>query len=108
MSNFPVRIYDEVCRVNDFSPIFPVGADFVGICGNFQAVTDWKCRTGSFDHFFGFFQGINRERNDGRVFLLEFFDMRLKVGYLPNTVGSPDTAIEYDDSVLAFDIGGNS
>jgi hypothetical protein len=40
--------------------------------------------------------------------LLEFFDMRLKVGYLPNAVGSPDTAIEYDDSVLAFDTGGNS
>jgi hypothetical protein len=40
--------------------------------------------------------------------LLKFFDVRLKVGYLPNAVGSPDAAIEYDDSVLAFDIGGNS
>ena len=107
MSDFLVRIDDEVRRVNNFSAIFPIGADFVGVFGNFQAVTDRKCRAGALDHFFGFFQGIDRERYDFCGFLLELFDMRLKVGYLPNAVGSPDAAIEYDDGVLAFEIGGN-
>jgi hypothetical protein len=33
--------------------------------------------------------------------------LRLIVGQLPNAIGSPDAAVEDDDRVIAFEIGGD-
>ena len=57
--NFLVRIDDEVGRVNDTASLFPVRADLVGVLWHFQAVADWKCCAGSFDHLFGFVERID-------------------------------------------------
>jgi hypothetical protein len=51
---------------------------------------------------------VNRKRDYVGIFLFEFFDMRLEVGYLPNAVRSPDAAIEKDDCILTFEIRWNS
>ena len=58
-----------------------------------------------FDHLFGFIERVNRKRDYIGIFLFEFFDMRLEVGYLPNAVRSPHAAIENDDGIVAFEIG---
>jgi len=91
--------------VNNAAAFFPVGADFVGILWNFEAIADRKGRAGALDHFLGFVERIDGEGDDIGVLRLEFIKMRLIVGDLPNTVGSPDAAVEDDDGVFAGEIG---
>src|SRR5687768_4132275 len=35
LSHFPVRINDEICRVNNFPSIFPIRSNLVGVFRNF-------------------------------------------------------------------------
>jgi len=94
--------------VDDAAPFLPVGADFVGVLRDFETVTDGKRRAGFCDHLLGFVEGVDRERDDRRVFLFEFFQMRLVIGNLPNAVGSPNAAVKDDDGIFAFKIGRES
>jgi hypothetical protein len=107
LENFSIRPDGEVGRMDDAAAFFPVRADPVRVFGNFQAVPDGELSAGFFDHLFGFVERIDGNRDDVRILLLEFLDMRLEVGYLPNAVGSPDAAIENYDGILAFDIRWN-
>ena len=97
----------EIGRVNDAAAFFPICADFVGIFRNFEAVADGKRRAGFFHHLFGLIERIDGQGDDVGVLALEFFNMRLIVGNLPDAVGSPDAAIKDDDGVFALEIGGN-
>ena len=90
--------------MDDAAAFLPVGAHLVGVGGNCKPVADRERRAGLFDHLFGFVERVNGKRDDIGVFFLEFVDMRLEVGYLPNAVGSPDAAIENDDGIFAFEI----
>jgi hypothetical protein len=40
--------------------------------------------------------------------LLEFVDMGLEVGYLPNAVRSPNPPVENHDGIFTFEIGGDT
>lgn len=93
--------------MDDAAPFFPVRADAVGVFRNFQTVADGESRAGALDHFFGFVDGVNRERDDVDVFLFEFFEMGLVVGNLPNAVGSPDATIVNDNGVFGFEVAGD-
>jgi hypothetical protein len=53
----------------------------------------------------GFGERVNRKGDDVGILLCEFSDMGLEVGYLPNAIGSPDTAIENDNSIFTLEIG---
>ena len=94
--------------MNDAAFLFPIGTDFLGVVRYFQSVADGKCGAGLLDHLLRFFQWIDGKGNDVGVLLLECFDVRLVVGDLPDTIGSPDAAIEQDDCVFSFEIGGNT
>jgi hypothetical protein len=93
--------------VNDTAAFFPVSADFVSIFRYFQAVTDRKTRAGTLDHLFCLVQRIYGKGDDLGVLLFEFFKVSLIIGYLPNAVGSPDTAVENDHGVFRLDVGRN-
>jgi hypothetical protein len=107
LENFSIRSDGEAGCVNDAAAFFPIGADFVGVFGNLQSVADRKHRAGFFNHLFGLVERIDGKGDDLGVFLLEFLDVRLVIGDLPNAIGSPDSAIKNDDRVFAFQIGGN-
>ena len=107
MEYFSIRPDGKAGRVDDAAAFFPIRADFVGILGNFQSVVDGKCRAGFLGHLFGFVERVDGKGDDMGVFLLEFFDVRLVIGDLPNAIGSPDAAIKNDDRVFAFQIGGD-
>jgi hypothetical protein len=49
---------------------------------------------------FGFVEGIDGKGDHVCMFLFELIDMSLEVGYLPNAVRSPDTAVEDDNGVF--------
>jgi hypothetical protein len=53
----------------------------------------------------GFGERVNRKGDDGGILLCEFSDVRLEVGYLPNAIRSPDTAIENDNGIFTLEIG---
>jgi hypothetical protein len=93
--------------MNDAAAFLPVCADLVGVFGNIQPVSDRERRAGFFDHLFGFVQRIDGKRDYVCIFLFEFFDMRLKVDYLPNAVRSPHAAIENKDGIFAPEIRWN-
>ena len=93
--------------MDDVAAHFPVGADFVGVLWNLKVIADRKGRAGSLDHFLGFVERIDGEGDDIGVLRLEFIKMRLIVGDLPNTVGSPDAAVEDDDGVFTGELGGD-
>jgi hypothetical protein len=59
LEDFAVGSKRKIGRVDDGAPFFPIGADIVGIGWNFQAITDWKCRTGALEHFFGFVERVD-------------------------------------------------
>jgi hypothetical protein len=107
LQNFPLRPNGEVGRVDDAAARFPVRPYLVGIFRDLQAVPDRERSAGLFDHFFGLIERVNRKRDYVGIFLFEFVDVRLEVGYLPNAVRSPDAAIENDDGIFAFDIHWN-
>lgn len=107
LENFSVGPDGEVGRVNNAAAFFPVCADLVGIFGNFEAVADGKRRAGFFRHLLGLIERIDGESDDLGILALEFVNMRLIVGNLPDAVRSPDSAIENDDGVFALEIGGN-
>ena len=90
--------------MDDAAAFFPIRADLVGVFGDFQAVSDRERRAGFFDHLFGFVERVDGKCDDIGIFLFEFFDMRLEVGYLPNAIRSPDAAIENNDGIFAFEI----
>ena len=106
MKNFSVRTQGEIGRVNNAAPFLPVRADFVGILRDFETIADRKRRAGFIDHLLGFVERVDRKRDHVRVFIFEFFQMRLEIGNLPNAVGSPDTAVIDDHGVFAFEIRG--
>jgi len=60
LQDLAVWAQGEIGCVNDAATLFPIGADTIGIVGDFQTVADWKCRAGALDHFFGFVEGIDR------------------------------------------------
>jgi len=60
LQHFTVGTHGEISRVDDAATLFPIGADTIGIVGDFQTVPDRKCRAGALDHFFGFVEGIDR------------------------------------------------
>lgn len=90
--------------MNDAAAFLPVRADLVRVFGDFQPVSDWERRAGLFDQLFGFVERVDGKCDDIGIFLLEFFDMRLEAGDLPNAVGSPDAAIENNDGIFALEI----
>jgi hypothetical protein len=90
--------------VDNAAAFFPIRADFVGVFWNFQAIADGERRAGLFDYFFGFIERIDGKRDDLGIFLLEFVDMGLEVGYLPNAVGSPNSPIKDDDRIFACEV----
>ena len=94
-------------RVDNGAALFPVGADFVGVLWNFEAIADRKGRAGALDHFLGFVERIDGERDDVGILCFEFLKVRLIVGDLPNTVRSPDAAVEDDDGVFTGELGGD-
>ena len=104
---FSIRPDGKAGRVEDATAFFPIGADFVRVFGNSQSVTDRKCRAGLFNHLFRLVERIDGKGDDLGVFLLEFLNVRLVIGDLPNAIGSPDAAIKNDDRVFAFQVGGN-
>ena len=59
MEHLLIRVDGKIGRVNNTAPLFPVGADFVGIIGNFEAIADRKGRAGALDHFPGFVERID-------------------------------------------------
>ena len=105
MEDFTVRSKCKTGRVDNGAAFFPIGADFVGVLWNFESIADRKGRAGALDHFLGFVEGIDREGDDVGILCFEFLKMRLIVGDLPNTVRSPDAAVEDDDGVFAGEIG---
>ena len=107
MENSPVRTNSKVGRVDDAAPLFPIRADLVGVFRDFQAVSNRKSRAGLFHHLFGFVERVDGKGDDVGIFALEFLDMRLEVGYLPDAVRSPDATVKDDDGVFAFEISGN-
>ena len=107
MENSPVGPDGKVGGVDNTAPLFPVCADLVGVLGHFQTIADRKRRAGFLNHLFGFVGRINGKSDDVGVLLLEFLDMRLEVGYLPDAVRSPDAAIENNNGILAFEIRRN-
>jgi hypothetical protein len=66
--------------VDDFAPIFPIGADFVRILRHLQTVANGKRRLRALHHLLRFIEGVDGERDDIDVLFPEFFDMRLVVG----------------------------
>ena len=94
----------KIGRVNDAAPFFPVRTDFVGVLRDFKAVADRKLRAGLLDHLFGFVERVDRQRDDIDVLVFEFVYVRLKIGDLPNAVGSPNATVIDDDRVFAFEI----
>ena len=107
MEDFTVRSKCKIGRVDNGAAFFPVGADFVGIFWNFEAIADRKGRAGALDHFLGFVERIDGEGDDVGVLCFEFLKVRLVIGDLPNAIRSPNAAVEDDDSVFAGEIGGN-
>ena len=107
MQNFSIRAESKVRGMDDAAPLFPIGADSIGILGHFQAIADGKRCARTLDHLFCLVERIHRERDNIDTFFLEFFDMSLVVSDLPNAVGSPDAAVIDDDRVFAFEIGRN-
>lgn len=107
MENFSIRSNGKVGRMDDAAAFLPIRADLVRVFRDFQTESDRERRAGLFDHLFGFVERVNRKRDDIGVFLFEFFAMRLKVGYLPNAVRSPDAAIENDNGIFPFEIRRN-
>jgi hypothetical protein len=108
LEDFSIRPDGKAGRMDDAAAFLPVRSHLVGVFGNFQPVRDRESRAGFFDHLFGLIERVNRKRDYVGIFLFEFFDMRLEVGYLPNAVRSPDAAIEKDDCILTFEIRWNS
>jgi hypothetical protein len=104
LENFSIRPEGKVGRVDDAAPFFPVRADRVGVLRDFQAVSNRKSRAGLFHHLFGFVERVDGKADDVGIFLFEFFDMCLEVGYLPDAVGSPDAAVKNDDGIFTIDI----
>ena len=100
-----IRVESKIGRVDDVAAHFPVGADFVGVLWNLKVIADRKGRAGSLDHFLGFVERIDGEGDDVGILCFEFLKVRLIVGDLPNTVRSPDAAVENDDGVFAGEIG---
>jgi len=80
LENISIRPNSKIGGVDDAPALFPVGADFVGIFGNFEAITDGKGRAGAFDHLFGFLQRIDGEGDNIGILFFELLDMRLEVG----------------------------
>jgi len=54
-----IRVDGKVGRVDDAAALFPVGADFVGILWDFEAIADRKRRAGALDHFPGFVEWVD-------------------------------------------------
>jgi len=104
LEDFTVRSKCKIGCVDDAAPLFPVGADFVGILWDFEAIADRKGRAGALDHFLGFVERIDGEGDNVGILCFEFLKVRLIVGDLPNTVRSPDAAVEDDDGVFAGEI----
>ena len=90
--------------MNDLPPIFPIGAHFIGVLRNLQAVTDRKRSFDSFGHFLGFIQRIHREGDDIDILLVELVDVGLAIGQLPNAIGSPNTPVEDDNGIFSSQI----
>ena len=107
MEDFTVRSKGKIGRVNNGAALFPVGTDFVGVLWNLEAIANRKSRAGALDHFFGFVERIDGEGDDVGILCFEFVKVRLIVGNLPNTVRSPDAAVEDDDGVFAGEIVGD-
>jgi len=101
LQHLTVRSKGKIRRVKYAATFLPVGADFVSILRNLEAITDGKSRAGALDHFLGFVEGIDGERDDVGILRLEFFKMGLIVGDLPNAVRSPDAAVKDDHRVFA-------
>lgn len=101
VADFLVRIQNEICRVNDFSPLFPKRSDFVGVARHFEAISYWISKLKLVDGFPGFIERIDGQSDDADVCFFELFDMRLEVGQLPKAVGSPDAAIKYQNRILS-------
>ena len=61
--------------MDDTAPFFPIGADFFGIVGNFEAVADRERGAGFFNHLFRLVEPVDGERDDIGVLPFKFFDM---------------------------------
>ena len=93
--------------MNNLASVFPIRANLVGVFGDFQSVADRERSAAFVSHFYCFVEWIDGQRDHVGVFLLELVDMRLKVGYLPDAVRSPDAAVKNYHPVFAFEIRGN-
>jgi len=107
LKDFPVGPDGKIGSMDDAAPFFPISAGLVGVFRDFQAVTNRERGAGLFDHFFRFVERVHGKRDDIGILPFEFLDVGLIIGYLPNTVGSPDTAIEYNDGIFAVEIRRN-
>lgn len=107
LKNLTFRVDSEIGRVDNAATRFPVGADLVGVLGYFQTIADGKRRASLFNHLLGFVERVDGKGNKVGIFLLEFLNMRLEVGDLPDAVGSPDAAIEDDNAILTREIRRN-
>ncbi len=56
---FSFRVQDEVCGVEDLSPLLPIGADSIRVAGNFEAIGHRDGQLMLLHGFPGFFQGID-------------------------------------------------
>ncbi len=51
--DFSLGVQDEVSRVDDFSPLFPEGADLIGISWNLEAVPNREIQLQLLHSLFG-------------------------------------------------------